>query len=275
MTYGNLTRSCTIGLLASVFGIVLSTGGFGAFYFVPNAPHLLTTLLSLVGWIPMVTGQSLVLFSRLHLLPLSKRLRKMVLVMIVLNGVIMHGTIIVVSAGSNSGHPGPFLAPYAALERVQIIAFCFQEVILSSIYLWKSFELLSQHQSKDRTEARVRTLMLHLIAVNILVIALDITAIAFEYAGFHAVQVGYKGFVYSVKLKLEVWILNSLANFVKFRRDVGGRLEMPSDIEREWNRTLERTFGSAQMETGTLERRHDDLPNQPVAVVTRTSSPTT
>lgn len=41
----------------------------------------LPTILTVIGWIPMVSAQSLVLYSRLHLVNLNARIRRRVLVM--------------------------------------------------------------------------------------------------------------------------------------------------------------------------------------------------
>jgi hypothetical protein len=56
--------------------------------------------------------------------------------------------------------------------------------------------------------------MKHLILVNIVVIALDVTILALEYNGFYSIQTAYKGMVYSVKLKMEFSILNRLVEMV-------------------------------------------------------------
>lgn len=55
----------------------------------------------------------------------------------------------------------------------------------------------------------------HLIAVNILVIFLDITILSLEYANQYRLQTAYKAMAYSIKLKLEFSILNTLVNITR------------------------------------------------------------
>lgn len=97
------------------------------------------------------------------------------------------------------------------------------------------------------------------------------TILVLEYMGLYFLQVSYKAFVYAVKLKCEVSILNRLANFVKSAAGGGygaaaiadnnnlldGRaggqrrfqdfdsFQLSSQVEREWETTLRNTFGVA------------------------------
>lgn len=81
--------------------------------------------------------------------------------------------------------------------------------------------------------------------------------------GLYFVQVSYKAFVYSVKLKCEIGILNRLVDFVKSTTakrgfpsddlcpDFGSTLQpqnwndfqLSSQMQREWETTLRNTFG--------------------------------
>jgi hypothetical protein len=53
----------------------------------------------------------------------------------------------------------------------------------------------------------------HLIMVNILVISLDLTILAFQYAGLYEIQTAWKTLAYSFKLKFEFDILHQLVDF--------------------------------------------------------------
>ncbi len=55
-----------------------------------------------VGWVPIVTGQSLVLYSRLHLIFRSPFWLRMVLAMILTNAFVLYVPIIILMYGSNS-----------------------------------------------------------------------------------------------------------------------------------------------------------------------------
>jgi hypothetical protein len=63
--------------------------------------------------------------------------------------------------------------------------------------------------------------MMHLIGVNCLVITLDITILALEYAGLYDIQTSYKALVYGAKLKLEFSILNRLVELTTARSGSG------------------------------------------------------
>ena len=55
----------------------------------------------------------------------------------------------------------------------------------------------------------------HPILVNILVISLDVTILAFQYAGLYEIQTSWKTLVYSIKLNFEFDILHQLVEFAK------------------------------------------------------------
>ncbi len=62
-----------------------------------------------VGWCSMVTGQSMVLYSRLHIMIHSQKKLKMALWMIIIDAIICHIPIIVVAYGTNP-HPTQVLS---------------------------------------------------------------------------------------------------------------------------------------------------------------------
>lgn len=51
--------------------------------------------------------------------------------------------------------------------------------------------------------------------MNILVISLDVTILAFQYAGLYEIQTSWKTLVYSIKLNFEFDILHQLVEFAK------------------------------------------------------------
>jgi hypothetical protein len=60
--------------------------------------------------------------------------------------------------------------------------------------------------------------MRHLILVNLLVIALDISLLSIRYANLFYLHGAYKPCVYGMKLRIEYAILNRLINSMKKRR---------------------------------------------------------
>lgn len=174
-----------------------------------------------VGWICMVTGQSMVLFSRMHLLVRDKRILRTTLVCIVINAIIGHVPTSVVLYGSNSPHPDRWLEPYAIMERIHVTIFFLQEFAISAIYVVATMRLLrnKSRPSSPKASATARRFLTHLIQINVMVVVLDITILALEYAGLYVIQTAYKGMVYSVKLKLEFSILNALVDMTRAYRN--------------------------------------------------------
>lgn len=66
---------------------------------VPGINQLLIVVLASLGWPLMVTGQSLVLYSRLHMLFIERRTLRLVLAMIIFNALAIHSTGISLSIG--------------------------------------------------------------------------------------------------------------------------------------------------------------------------------
>lgn len=150
----------------------------------------LPTILTTSFWIPMVSGQSLVLYSRLYLINVDKRLRRYALIMIIVNGIVLHTATVVTTAGSNSEASHVFIKPYAIMERIQITVFSVQEFILSGLYVWKAWKFLAVYRSGgSKTQDKLRAMMLHLILSNIIVVSLDITVIVLEFLGLYYIQV--------------------------------------------------------------------------------------
>lgn len=166
----------------------------------------------------MVTGQSLVLYSRLQLITQDvTKVSRYVLTMIVTNALICHVPCIVLLYKANSGGSEPFLVAYSVYEKVQLTIFFVQELIISGIYVWNTLKMLrSEGGIRGRNS---RLVVRHLAWINIAVIALDVTMLAVEYSGYYHVQTTYKAFVYSVKLKMEFSILNQLLDLFQGRMD--------------------------------------------------------
>lgn len=198
-----------VSFLVANCGIALYAIGFILKTLKLNTVNWLFVTLIAVGWCMMVTGQSLVLYSRLHLVLYNTKHLRAVLYMIIFNAVILHVPIIVMVYGVNSSNPGPFVTPYSIYEKVQVSVFFAQEVIISSFYIIETTKLM-RTQREIRSNVSRRNLMIHLIIVNIVVVLLDIAILAMEYAGHYGLQTSYKALVYSVKLKVEFSILNKL-----------------------------------------------------------------
>ncbi|KAF1998123.1 hypothetical protein P154DRAFT_439815 [Amniculicola lignicola CBS 123094] len=182
--------------------------------------EIANTVIVWLGWVAMITGQSIVLWSRLHLV-VQATWTRWVLVMIIFNAVTLHITTGVLTFFTNiAKNPEPWKGPYSVVERIQVTLFFVQEVILSSIYIWKTTAMLRSEgplfqSNKNVRGKRGRQVLMHTIFMSSIIIALDITLIGLEFSGIYDIQTSYKGAVYSVKLKMEFTILNQLMNLVK------------------------------------------------------------
>ncbi|KAJ5980003.1 hypothetical protein N7481_007301 [Penicillium waksmanii] len=165
-------------------------------------------ILAQIGWTLLVSGQSMVLYSRLHLV------LRVLLWMIIVNGIIWHTSITVLVFGSNYSpvqNQDGFNAVFNVLEKVQMTCFCVQEFILSGFYIWKTWELLGTTFGCELRFIR------QLFAINVFIVAMDIALLAIEYKSLFLWKQGVKAVTYSIKLKLEFAILGQLVEFVKHR----------------------------------------------------------
>ncbi|TPR10944.1 WD domain, G-beta repeat family protein [Aspergillus niger] len=200
--------------VVATWGIAIYSIGFilKDFNLVDNAISYFYVTLIVTGWCAMVTGQSMVLYSRLHLVVRHHIMLRFILGMILCDVFLLQVPTIILCYGANSSTSDRFVLPYAIYERIQVTVFFIQEAIISGVYVYETFRLLrSEDEILEGTHREAaRRLMLHLILMNIIVILLDIAILVLEWAGRYASQTAVKGFIYSVKLKLEFDILNQL-----------------------------------------------------------------
>lgn len=220
-------------LVASAVGIVLHAFGyfFRNFDVIDSLP--LEIFLVGPGGMMMITGQSIVLYSRLHLISRSQSKDRWILVMIMIDLLVIQVGATTLYAGSQSAHPDTYLAIYKVWERFQVTAFFVQECIISGLYIYRTY-LLMQNSSAFRT-SDARRMLNHLVLVNILVIALDVTILSFQYAGLYDIQTSWKTLAYSVKLKFEFYILNRLVELTKNGLNNAGRSTGAKNVGSESN----------------------------------------
>ncbi|KAL9097656.1 MAG: hypothetical protein Q9163_006317 [Psora crenata] len=183
-----------------------------------------------ISWWCMVTGQALVLYSRLYLVVRNKRRIRWVLIMIITNFFILHIPITLLSQivsvinppyplyyeGYSTLPSAPqWLNVYKIYEKVQMTGFTIQETIISGLYLWETRKVLRPGGVFQKK--KTREVMYHLVWVNIFIIILDIALLATEYANLFTIQTVFKAAVYSIKLRLEFIVLNQLMDLVRGR----------------------------------------------------------
>lgn len=215
--YGGLYFWCL--LIASFSIIPFGLGYLLIIYNVYN--NEFPVAMELVAWVGMVTGQSLVLWSRLHLVVQSRKILRLTLAMIIVDAIILHIPGSVLELGSHSNKSELFERGFEIFERIQLIGFSVQEVILSGIYSWEAVRLLQL-----RPRGHYRGTLVQLLIINLFMVIMDVAVVAMQYTGFTDVQFVLKAMVYSVKLKLEYAILTKLVTFA----EMCGSNSMPTDL---------------------------------------------
>jgi hypothetical protein len=166
------------------------------------------------GWIMMVSGFAVVLWSRLNLILNNTFIRRAVLGMIIFNGVVWHPTMIALSFGriylGNEGRleeKAKWTKVYQPLERVHIVCFNGQEIIIAGLYIHAAFNYLRE---RSAPAPKVRNAMVLLLLIQAIVVALDMGIIIIDFLGFLTIKLFLNSFIYCVKLELEFVVLNQL-----------------------------------------------------------------
>ncbi|KAJ5789508.1 uncharacterized protein N7518_006519 [Penicillium psychrosexuale] len=204
--FWSLFISSSAGLLPYSLGFMLKF-----FKITEHLPWLPVTLLT-IGWWSMVTGQSVVLYSRLHLVLSNQRVLRRVLTMIVINAIILHLPTTVLTYGTNMASDatlGSWTKGYNIMEKIQMTGFCLQEFIISGLYIWETVRML--RLDPDRTKRKIQY---QLLVINFIIIILDLGLLVAEYLDFYIMETMLKGAIYSIKLKLEFAVLGKLIHLV-------------------------------------------------------------
>jgi hypothetical protein len=153
-----------------------------------------------------------VLWSRLHLIvsgERGERILKWTKYMIIFNAIALHIPTTVLTFGSNGDiQTGVFVRGYNVMEKIQMVGFFVQEIILSSIYIFETTKIL-----RTSLQPNTKRTMYQLITINIVIIVMDLGLLGIECASLYILETLVKGVIYSVKLKLEFAILGKLVNF--------------------------------------------------------------
>lgn len=204
--FWSLLISSSVGLIPYSLGFLLK------FFQLTTATWLPVTFLT-IGWWSMVTGQSIVLYSRLHLVLANQRVLRRVLIMILVDAVALHLPTTVLTFGSNLAHPRsqaqPYIRGYNVMEKIQMTGFCLQEFVISGLYIWETIRMI--RLDPDRTKRKIQY---QLLIINFIIIVLDLGLLVAEYRNYYIMETMLKGAVYSIKLKLEFAVLGKLIHLV-------------------------------------------------------------
>jgi hypothetical protein len=202
--FWSLLVSASLGVIPDALGLLLK-------YF-QLAPIWIPVTLSTAGWCIMVTGQSLVLYSRLHLVLLDRRLLHFVLTMIIFDAVVLSTPQIIASYGAVYVCNLHFQSFFNKWEKVQLTVFFVQEILISSVFIVRTTRLMRLYPTQS---TRRTNIMYQLLAINFIIIVMDISLLTLEFNGLFITQTVLKCFFYTVKLKLEIAVLSRLASFVQ------------------------------------------------------------
>ena len=226
------TFKCRRGLyfwtmLVATWGILLHAIAVFLRFF-GLAPNFPMCVLVCLGWYAMVTGQAVVLYSRLHLVTSQTRGCRWVLYMIIINFCILHIPVTVLFLGSNLGDDR-FVTPFNIYERIQLTGFAVQETIISGLYIWEALTSLKPILAMKGPAGH--QVIVNLLLVNTIAVLLDASLLATEYTDNFNVQTTYKTVVYSVKLKMEFTVLNSLLDFIRANPSAIDGVNQQSQVE--------------------------------------------
>jgi hypothetical protein len=208
-------------IVITTIGIILQTTGFILLRFENDWPPVFVFVMSKVGWAVNVTGFSMVLWSRLHLVINDARILRGVLWMILVNGTLCLGATSIFEFGlNNSKYRSTFYPATNIIERTQQTIFTAQEMIISFIYIYHTARFL-----RSGYAMHTRKVIGLLLCVQVLAITLDAVLIATVYMDKLILRCMVHPFFYTVKLKLEFIVLNQLQNLL--RHDPGPDTNLP------------------------------------------------
>ncbi|KAL5356797.1 hypothetical protein BJX96DRAFT_143408 [Aspergillus floccosus] len=125
----------------------------------------------------LITGQSLVLYSRLHLVLYDRCILCGVRYMIIASCLLLEIPATVFASAyiysqrrspSNTDRQAYLLSLYKVMAKIAATGVSLQEIIISSLYIWETIKLLRLNPGQSRYR-----IMRQLIAINALVILMD------------------------------------------------------------------------------------------------------
>jgi hypothetical protein len=177
-------------------------------------PYLALTLIYISWWM-MVVPQSVVLYSRLHLVIENPKHHKYVLWMIIFTTIFVSLPTMGLGTAAQASQISRLMSANRIWDRIQVSIFFVQETIISILYIVETRKVLRNRSTLGQDDKSIRTVMHHLIYTNLLVVFLDISLLGMSYSNFFYVQAAYKPCVYGVKLRVEFSILNRLVHTLR------------------------------------------------------------
>ena len=197
-------------LLAVTWGIVIVECGNLTKYQVPGMNWIGYCMLTMIGFVLMVVGQSLVLYSRLHLVVHSRKVLRNILIMILVGSTAVLVPSQISAFGENSPNSAYWIPIFSVTERLQLCWFAVQETIISVTYIWATVKMVRVSMSVQK-----RRVLQFLVWVNVIIIFLDAIPVILQFFNWANVQGFVKTVVYSIKVKLEFAMLGQLMSITR------------------------------------------------------------
>jgi hypothetical protein len=163
----------------------------------------------------LVVPQSVVLYSRLHLISSNSKHKKYVLCMIAFTTIFISLPTMALGVAAQASRIPRIVSANLVWDRVQVTIFFLQETTISVLYIVETRRVLLNRSILGQDDKPIRTVMWHLIYTNILVVFLDCALLAMSYSPYFYVQAAFKPCVYGLKLRVEFSILNRLVTILQ------------------------------------------------------------
>jgi hypothetical protein len=213
-----MNRSIT----ATAFGIIFLTIGICFEDYTGYRNVAFQSSFRNVGWTMMITGSSLVLYSRLHLLLFNSKFLRIILLMILLNTIVFQLPDFSLVYFSNKIEPALYSKVKDILSKFDII-FTVQEVFLSSLYIFHFTRFLRQggtSLSRDMMKT-----FYFLIIAEAVIITFNVTLNVLLYLHFFLARRMILGLFYAIQLRIEFVVLNRLVLLGRRRQaDMGNNV---------------------------------------------------
>ena len=195
-------------ILIASWGTCLHTIAFIIQWWVQGSPWVLCAALGQFGWSFMVTAQSLVLYSRLHLVIRNHKILRGVLIMIITTSIAVEVPNWVTSwfAYDTKLSVTELWTPRDNIMlRISQLVIFLQESTLSVLYIWGTVKILAPNN-----KINVRRIKWDLVAISSFIIATDLVNVILTYANEHYAKEPIQNFSYAFKLRIEFAVLNQL-----------------------------------------------------------------
>jgi hypothetical protein len=194
----------------TLLGIILVTVAYDIPIFTLSYnPHAVAAVFGF-GWVFMVSGFSLVLYSRLHLIFPNPKLIRALLLVIIGSGICLHTPILVSEFLLRSNYITSYKI-YHFISYLDVI-YSVQEVVLSTAYIYLFIRFVRMGTSKGSSHAHLRRTTHLLIVAEAVVVLTDLAVNVLLYQRLYLARRMVLTFVCAFQLRVEFLVLNRLAS---------------------------------------------------------------